>query len=162
MMMHYRFIPTLENTHTSNSIYIDLMFTGNRPELERSADKLFDGFQDVPYGLFLNDEKTPGECLCFLDGGNAKPSLANCFSSEYIRRASEIDVDHGENMEDMVESTSKYYSLAIKTMLDNARIYGKLQVSNETIKRATVMTWPTEQRTSVSIQKVIITVISIY
>lgn len=71
MMMHYRFIPTLENTHTSNSIYIDLMFTGNRPELERSADKLFDGFQDVPYGLFLNDEKTPGECLCFLDGGNA-------------------------------------------------------------------------------------------
>lgn len=62
----------------------------------------------------------------------------------------------------MVESTSKYYSLAIKTMLDNARIYGKMQVSSETIKRATVMTWPTEQRTSVSIQKVIVTVICIY
>lgn len=71
MMIHYRFIPTQENAHTSNSIHIDLTFTGNRPELEQSADKLFDGFQDVPYGLFLNDEKTPCECLCLLYGVSA-------------------------------------------------------------------------------------------
>lgn len=77
-------------------------------------------------------------------------SLASCFSSEYIRRAPEIYVDHEADIEDMVESTSKYYNLAIKTMLDNARIYGKLHVSNETIKRATVMTWSTEQRRRVS------------
>lgn len=71
MMMHYRFIPTLENGHTSNSIYIDLMFTGNRPELERSADKLFDGFQDFPYGLLINGERTSGECLRFQAKGSA-------------------------------------------------------------------------------------------